>query len=196
MAFFLSFFLFFSFFKNIIRKRVARIGTQFPGFFPPISELENQTESQHVILLGRLIHFSIDVFLHLHSFPFIHCSTFERKESYYPDPLFSLLPEVENVPWKLSRPSSPQNAGTQLDKSLSPYCIQSTDCCADSLAFHWFWRDDFLSCLPSFFSVFCMKWHLFSILISKRAFSCTIISTFFFLHLSSSLIWQFWCGYV
>ena len=111
MAFFLSFFLFFLFFKNIIRKRVARIGTQFPGFFSPISELENQTESQHAILLGRLIHFSIDVFLHLHSFPFIHCSTFERKESYYPDPLFSLLPEVENMPWKLSRPSSPQNAG-------------------------------------------------------------------------------------
>ena len=80
--------------KNMFRKKQPVLEFNFQ-ISSPVSELQNQTESQYPILLGSLIHFSIDVFLHLHSFPFIYPSTFERKASYYPDPLLSVLPEAK-----------------------------------------------------------------------------------------------------
>lgn len=79
--------------------------------------------------------------------------------------------------------------GTQyskgLNESVSPYSTQSTDCCGHLpiTDYKWFWRDDSLSCLPSFYSSSWVKWPFIFVLISKCALFLHNHFYFFFFRL-------------
>lgn len=139
-----------TFTKKVLRKRLAKVWNSISRFLQYLN-CKTRLNPDIPFYLAIEFLFSTEVFLPLHSLPFIYPSTFERKESYYPDPLLSVLPEAKNMSWKLNRPSLPQNAWNKAcvlrggTRPVRPSCTQNPDCCGHSFALYWLqvvWRDD------------------------------------------------------